>query len=147
MLLKIKDAVFNFVWIFPMIRNHREERSLTALFIKLARAKHFKYIKPGPFGLGRLETEYGVVDFWDENAYYAWAKSGMLYIPSGVYYWYDAMASRYAVKLLYDRMRKTGIIKVRIQSFEWYGYSTHIHNLESAVKFDAKHISQLPVVN
>ena len=74
MLPKIKDAVFNFIWIFPMITNHREDRSVTALFIKLARAKHFKYIKPGLFGLGRLETEYGVVDFWDDNTYYAWAK-------------------------------------------------------------------------
>ena len=46
-----------------MITNHREDRSVTALFMKLARAKHFKYIKPGPLGLGRLETEYGVVDF------------------------------------------------------------------------------------
>ena len=129
-----------------MIRNHREDRSLTDLFIKLARAKHFKYIKPGPLGLGRLETDYGVVDFWDDNTYYAWAKSGMLHIPSGVYYWDDVMASRYAVKLLSDRMRKTGTIKVRIQSFEWYRYSPHIHNPESAAKFDAKHISQLPAV-
>ena len=128
-----------------MITNHREDRSVTALFMKLARAKHFKYIKPGLFGLGRLETEYGVVDFWDDNTYYAWAKTGLLHTPSGVYYWHDVMASRYAVKLLSDRMRRAGTLNVRIKSCEWYRYSPHIHNLESAVKFDAKHISQLPV--
>ena len=147
MLLKIKDAVFNFIWIFPMITNHREDRSVTVLFMKFARAKHFKYIKPGLFGLGRLETEYGVVDFWDDNTYYAWAKTGLLHTPSGVYYWHDVMASRYAVKLLSDRMRRAGAINVRVQSGEWYRYFPHIDAARGLESFDVKHIGQLPVVN
>ena len=130
-----------------MIRNHREDRSVTALFMKLARAKHFKYIKPGLFGLGRLETEYGVVDFWGDNTYYAWAKTGILHTPSGAYYWDNVMASRYAVKLLSDRMRRAGTINVIIQSYEWHRYSPHIHYPGRNAMFDVKHISQLPVVN
>jgi hypothetical protein len=85
------------IWPFPLVRNYRTNKHLSALFLEFARRDDLNVTSMGAHNT-KVSCPLGTLKFWTGNAYYAWADEGSFEKPgSAPVHWVGQMPSRWAV--------------------------------------------------
>lgn len=87
-------------WPFPLIRNHRTNKDLSALFLLFAGSNNLEVVQT-EYGETTVTCEHGDLCFWSNNAYYAWGQRGWYEsVGEKRVEWEGELPSRYAVRAM-----------------------------------------------